>query len=176
VVNPKHRCRRSWRYPRSDEEIQDADGRYASATELALDLRACREQVQSRPGTPLHVPAGEESASITTELLATELSRTDELDVPLAADALPLHSLAKQFDSSQAVLRFATCEGAPPVGDAEWGQPAALAGEFVAASAEPETQYVAAQGRAQQWSQRERITFFGAVAVALALGAAIVLR
>jgi serine/threonine-protein kinase len=159
---------------------KDAAGRYPDAAALAADLRACSGLLEGVTIMPLQARASEDGASITAELFETEaVARTDELDGAVLSNAPPLHGLAKAFDSSAAVARFATCESSPNLAKAVFadsGDLARPAAGFAEASAEPDGQPAVPAHEAKRWSRRDRVTFVGAVAVALVVGAAIVLR
>ena len=145
------------------------DGRYASISELAADLRACRQQnvaAAAQPGAPAERSASAAGAAeVFTQTVP--LAESEELDATVPGDALPARGLAKEFDSMAATMRLASRTGAlQPSADGATGKHAQDDSEHRWGEA--------TVMRAPPWSQRERRRFVGAVLGALGVGALIV--
>ncbi len=162
-----------------------ADDRYASISELASDLRACRQQ---GPALATTVPPRASVAHMTTESTADlfmdplPASRADDDDAEtttLPGDTLPARGLAKGFDSMAATMRLAVKTGAitnPESFAATFGVSRhSIDAAVLDAEDESERNWGATTVmHAPPWSQRDRRIFAGAVAGATALGALIV--
>jgi len=157
---------------------KSADDRYASISELAADLRACRAGAAESLVAAAAPPA---AATAETDLLADTLpaSRVDDQATTLPSENLPARGLAKAFDSTEATMRLAVKTGAIT-------DPEAFAATFGVSKHAIDAALVDAEeeaGRdwstmtlvqAPPWSQRDRRIFAGSVAGATLLGALIV--
>ncbi len=140
--------------------------RYASARELASDLRECRQQVPARASSslilkPLQPSFEPESANELLLRTAPHTRRSDaETSVPEPAPTL---GVSKAFDSMAATSRLAIQAG--------------ISGEFAGVSTPIPSnlgQRGFSRGDSQGWSQRDKLIFTASVIGAAVLGAFIV--
>ncbi len=161
---------------------KSADERYASITELAADLRACRQQGLATTGTvPLPAESPHMTTATTADLFMDTLpsSRADDRSSTLPGDSLPARGLAKDFDSMAATMRLAVKTGAitdPDTFAVNFGVSRhAIDAAILDAGDESERNWSAnTVMRVPPWSKHDRGIFTGAVAGALVLGALIV--
>jgi len=167
---------------------KSADERYATITELAADLRNCRQQGPALTKTlPPRAPA-QLMKTDTTDLFADPppASRADDnddsadSDNTVTGDTLPARGLAKGFDSMGATMRLAVKTGAitdPNAFAATFGVSRhSIDAAIMDAEDESERNWGATTVmRAPPWSQRDRKIFLGAMAGAAVAGALIVL-
>ena len=160
-----------------------ADERYANIAEFAADLRACRQQVLGGTTVPLQIaPLPGAALAIGTLTGTLPASRINDHNLTLAGDTLPARGLAKEFDSMAATMRLAAKTGAitnPEIFAATFGVSRhAIDVALLDAGEEPEQAHplwdATTAVRIPPWSRRDRNLFFGAVAVAMTLGAVIV--
>jgi eukaryotic-like serine/threonine-protein kinase len=141
--------------------------RYASARELANDLRECRQQVPARalaslalkPMAPSFEP---DSASELLVLTAPQTRRADA-EATTVPEAAPTLGVSKAFDSMAATSRLALQSG--------------ISGEFAGVSTPIPAdlgQQGFRRGLIQGWSQRDKLIFTASVIGAAVLGAVIV--
>jgi len=151
------------------------DERYAGISELAADLRACRQQGLAMVAT-VPVPRTVTGAGTAEPFINTvPVAGVDDLGA-----ALPTRGLAKEFDSMAATMHLAVKTGA--ISD-----PDAFAATFgnTRGSSDPAVMdskvgfegsgRTMAEMHVPPWSQRDRRIFLGAVVGATAVGVLIVL-
>ena len=164
---------------------KSADDRYANISELASDLRTCRQQGHVLTGTvPPRAPATTMTSETTADLFMDPLpaSRANDADDSTATqpgDTLPARGLAKGFDSMAATMRLAVKTGAVTNPDSFAATFGVSRHSIDAAvlDAEDESEHnwgATTVMHAPPWSQRDRRIFLGAVTGATALGALIV--
>lgn len=161
---------------------KNADERYASITEFAADLRACRQQGTATT-MPLAPAAAPQMIPDPTDPFADTLpsSRIDDRSTTLpgngVADTLPARGLAKGFDSMAATMRLAAQTGAIT-------DPDALAATFGVSRHDIDAMVIGAETQpplqpvpqpAGPWSPQDRRIFLVSVAAAAVVGALIVL-
>ena len=145
------------------------ENRYASITELAIDLRRCSQQIASgtmvASGAPDAQAAAGDADGIESFPDTVPLPHADAIESTMPGEAPPARGLAKEFDSMAATMRLAAKTGAVRVGP----------GDAANADDESERRWgEATVMRAPPWSPRERRIFAGAVLGALGVGAVIV--
>jgi serine/threonine-protein kinase len=140
--------------------------RYASAREMASDLRECRLQVPARSDSSLVLkrtqPSFEpESANDLLILTSPQTRRSDE--EPTVPDAAPTLGFSKAFDSMAATSRLLLQSGS--------------SGEFpgISTPIPPNLgQQGFRRGMVEGWSQKDKLVFVASVIGAVVLGTFIV--
>ena len=140
--------------------------RYASAREMANDLRECRQQVPTRASTNLAVKPAQgvfepESASELLILTAPH-TRHSDADATTVPDAAPTLGVSKAFDSLAATSRLMIQSGSGEFAGITTPIPPNLGREGFS------------RGMAPGWSKRDKLVFFASVAGAAVLGAFII--
>lgn len=164
---------------------KSADERYADITELATDLRACRQQGLAGITAPLITTAQPASIADSQQLLFDDTtlpaSRAADrsLTPTLPGETIPSRGLAKEFDSMAATMRLAAKTGAlsdPDAFAASFGVSRhSIDAAIMDAGDESERNWGAnTVMRAPPWSNRDRQIFLGAIGGALVLGAVII--
>jgi serine/threonine-protein kinase len=159
---------------------KNAEDRYASAAELAVDLRECRRLGADTAASVAPIAAvpseSNEVAAVTAELLADTLTQSvgSASDAITPTVAVAGYGLARNFDSTQALMRIESGAAAQANGSATSPGVGPIradrrAGLRIEAAREP-----ALPAEHPGWSRRERRTFFGAVIGALLVGTMIV--
>ncbi len=160
---------------------KSADERYASITELATDLRACRQQGMGGIVPSLIAAAHPVSAESQKMLFddTQPAARAEDRSTTLPGDTIPSRGLAKEFDSMAATMRLAVKTGAltdPDAFAANFGVSRhSIDAAIMDAGDESERNWGAnTVMRAPPWSLRDRQIFLGAIGGALVLGVLIV--
>ena len=163
-----------------------ADDRYASITELAADLRACRQQgpaltttLPPRSSVPLMMP---DNGDLFADPPPASRAHDKEEDTTetMPGDTIPARGLAKGFDSMGATMRLAVKTGAitdPNAFAATFGVSRhSIDAAILDAEDESERNWGATTVmRAPPWSHHDRKIFLAAMAGAAIAGALIVL-
>jgi serine/threonine protein kinase len=163
---------------------KSAEERYASISELAADLRACRQQGIMGGTVPSLIaaakPVGEESQTLLFDDTQPAARAEDRsLEPTLPGDTIPSRGLAKEFDSMAATMRLAAKTGAltdPDAFAANFGVSRhSIDAAIMDAGDESERNWGAnTVMRAPPWSTRDRQIFLGSIGGALVLGVLIV--
>jgi len=140
--------------------------RYASAREMANDLRECRQQVPTRASTNLAVKPAQaifepESANELLILTAPH-TRHSDADATTVPDAAPALGVSKAFDSLAATSRLMIQSGSGEFSGITTPIPPNLGREGFS------------RGMAPGWSKRDKVVFLASVAGAAVLGAFII--
>jgi len=140
--------------------------RYASAREMASDLRECRHHVPTRASSSLALkpaqPSFEPESASELLVLTAPHTRRDDAEASLPEPA-PTLGVSKAFDSMAATSRLAIQAG--------------ISGEFSGVSTPIPSnlgQQGFSRGETQGWSPRDKLIFAASVIAAAVLGAFII--